>query len=407
MLSTTYDGEIGQDFAPRHLATANKKPYNFGFLTWSRRLPLRQPSRLTECFLLNGTFSIPLGLMSSNSDVADRRQPLAAATLPEFIADAENNLLSAVTEPAEILQRQFSPLVLVGPSGLGKSFLVQGLVARWSQGNAEAEIVTCTGADFARSLAEAIDTDAIDDFRSRFRQADILFLDDITELARKEAAQSELARTLDHLHAEDCLAIITSRITPSRLNRFLPQLVSRLLQGLVLPLKPPGPAARSELVLKLAERHGVRLPEASITLLISSGPSSVTALNGLLLQIKSLHTGPDPVCPKDIESLLESCNINALGNISSLAKLVARRFRLKVADLKSSSRRQRIVLARGTAMYLARKHTGLSLQRIGEYFGKRDHTTVLHACRQTEERLTTEPELREALNDIANQLNES
>jgi chromosomal replication initiator protein len=353
---------------------------------------------------LNGAFSIPLGLNLSNSNVADRHEPGSATALPEFIADAENTLLSVITDRSEILQRQFSPVVLVGPTGVGKSFLAQGLVDRWSEEYAPTEVVTCTGADFARSLAEAIDTDAIDDFRNRFREAKVLFLDDITELARKETAQYELAQTLDHLQANEGLAIITSRTPPARLSRFLPRLVSRLSRGLVVPMKHPGPAARRELVMRLADFQGIQLSEDSITLLVSDGPPSVTALSGLVRQIKSLPDSANSVDPLVIHPLLANRDVNASANMSSLTKLVARRFRLKVADLKSSSRRQKIVQARGAAMFLARKHTGLSLQRIGEYFGKRDHTTVLHACRQTEDRLNSEPDLRDAVNEITNQL---
>lgn len=353
---------------------------------------------------LNGVFSIPLGLNLSNSDVADRHELGSAAALPEFIADDENTLLSVITDRSEILQSQFSPVVLVGPSGVGKSFLAQGLVDRWSKEYAPIEVVSCTGADFARSLAEAFDTDAIDEFRNRFRGARVFFLDDVTELARKEAAQSELAQTLDHLQTNDSLAIITSRTPPARLSRFLPRLVSRLSRGLVVPMKSPGPAARRELVMRLADFQGIQLTEDSITLLVTDGPLSVTALGGLVRQIQSLHGGADSVGPQVIQPLLSDRDVTTNANMSSLTKLVARRFRLKVADLKSSSRRQKIVHARGAAMFLARKHTGLSLQRIGEYFGKRDHTTVLHACRQTEERLTSEPDLKDAVNEISNQL---
>lgn len=357
---------------------------------------------------MNEAFSIPLGLTFGNSQTAGQQQIGVAAFLPEFIADPENALLAAVVNPSEILTHQFSPLVFTGPAGVGKTFLTLGLVSRWSLENPDTEVVTCTGADFARGLSEAIDTDSIDDFRTRFRKSDILVLDDITELFQKEAAQAELARTIDHLHAEERMVIVTSRVPPRRLNRFSPHLISRLSQGLVLPLKPPGPAARREIVMRLAECHATQLSDDAATLLVRRGPASVVALNGLFLKIRTAQNGKSkPLDSNFIRSLLDESFAKSTPSISLVTKLVAKRFHLKVADLRSSSRRQQIVRARGAAMFLARTHTGLSLERVGEYFGKRDHTTVLHACRQTEERLTSEPELRDALADITNQLNES
>jgi len=356
---------------------------------------------------LNKAFSIPLGFTFDDSGTADRNNLGVAACLPEYVADPENTLLAAVTDPSKILRRQFSPLVLSGPSGVGKSFLAHGLKTRWSHENPQEKTLACTGADFARSLAKAIDTDAIGDFRTRFRSADILVLDNITELARKDAAQCEFARTIDHIHAKERIVIVTSRVPPSRLNRFSPQLISRLSQGLLLPLRPPGTSARREIVTRLAGRHGIQLSDDATTLLVSGGPVSVVSLNSFFLRIKASEPRTSqPLDHKFVRSLLAESSSDTSPNINAVTKIVAKRFRLKVADLRSSSRRQQIVRARGTAMFLARKHTGLSLERVGEYFGKRDHTTVLHACRQTEERLASDPELRNAVNDITNQLNE-
>lgn len=358
--------------------------------------------------MVNGVFSIPLGFTFGDSDVGDRQPATAVTALSEYIADDGNPLSAVNTELSELLQRRFSPLVLTGASGVGKSFLAQGLVARWSQEDPEREIVVCTGADFARALANAIDTDATEDFRRRFRTADILLVDDLTELARKEAAQIELARTLDHLHQQDRFAVVTSRVTPTRLSRFAPQLVSRLTQGLVLPLSPPGPAARREIVSRLADRFDVPLSDDSLTLLATSGPPSVSGLSGLVQRIKShSHEHSQPLSTQFVHSCLDEQTEQEGPAISSIAKLVARRFRLKVADLKSPSRRQAIVRARGAAMYLSREYTELSLERIGKFFGKRDHTTVLHACRQAEDRLSSDPVFKEALIEITSQLSES
>lgn len=355
--------------------------------------------------MVNGTFSIPLGNPDSDAGSAGCRSAGASVTQAEFIADAENTLLTTILQPQEIIANGFIPLVFTGPTGVGKSFLATGLVARWSQQDRMAVVASCTGADFCRLFREAIETDAIEEYRSRFRAVNFLVLDDLTELSGKDAAQIELASTIDDLLLHKQIVVVTSRTPPARLNRFVPQLASRLAQGLELPLKLPGPAARHELIRRLASRHSIQLSDESIALLVESGPHSASGLQGALLQMasESAHDSTR-LDPGTVIDYLTDRQQQSQFTVNSLAKLVARRFRLRVADLKSSSRRQTIVLARGVAMYLARQHTRLSLERIGEYFGKRDHTTVLHACRQIRLRLEREPELKEAVDDIKNQL---
>lgn len=354
--------------------------------------------------MVKGAFTIPLEHLGSESGGSRRRSGSSLGVRTEFVADSENALLTSIQLRSQLTDGDFCPLVLCGPTGVGKSFLAHGLVGRWANEDPLAEVVTCTGADFARLFREAVDTDAVDEFRRRFREADILLLDDVHELAGKDAAQVELASAIDELRAGGRVILITSPHLPTRLNQFLPQLISRLMCGLIVPLKMPGAAARRELILRVAQQHELSLDAKSLELLVRSGPQCPTGINGLLLKIRSDVNGDIQLDEQAVRRQLEDQQGRTSPTISTLTKMVARRFKLRVADLKSSSRRQAIVRARGAAMYLARRYTDLSLERLGEYFGKRDHTTVLHACRQVEQRVLSEPELKEILDDIENQL---
>lgn len=361
---------------------------------------------------MNGVFSISLDAYSGPR----RRSPPAArpavSSLPHYLGSAENALTKFAAELLADAVVRFNPLMFVGPTGVGKSHVSLGLAARWHAAHPHKKLVSTTGADFARAYAHAIDTDSLDEFRTRFRHAAFCVIDGLDELATKPAAQEDLALTLDELVNNDVRVLVTGRKLPAEMKSLSPRLCSRLSAGLVVPFVAPGAAARRIILVQLAEIHEVSLPEPVIDLL-ADGPDggeppfrTVPQLNHAILQLAAAAQSQKQLIDVPLVcELLEKNGPNKSPSLNLIAAAVAKCFALPTADLRSASRRQLAVRARGVAMLLARKFTDASLDSIGQHFGGRDHTTVLHACRKTEQLLLTDPTIRHAMDSVADKIN--
>ncbi len=336
-----------------------------------------------------------------------RKTPEVLELPRSFLAGPENRLaLAAVRAVLANKHPEYNPVVFYGPSGTGKSHLAHGLARACGGRRRRRDSLICTtAADFARALVDAIETQAMDDFRSRYRQASLLVVEDVSHLAGKEAAQRELLYTVDAMVAAGRWMVVTSRMAPGQMQEMLPGLRYRLTAGLTVPLAPPGPDARLAILRELAAARGLDMPAAVIRILADGMNGTVPELLGALMELEMWEqmeaSTVDTEAARRYLTQRDGAHQPALKRI---ALLTARSFSLKVADLRSSSRRRAVVTARGVAMYLARQLTHNSLQQIGRYFGGRDHTTVLHGCRQMERRLRTEPTIQETVEQLRTKL---
>jgi len=326
-------------------------------------------------------------------------------TLPAFVAGPENRLVEvAVRSLLANVDRHYNPIHLYGPPGSGKSHLAHGLARVWKS-RLHRSIVCTSAREFARGLAEAIQTKTTNDFTAPYRTAALLVLEDIDALQGRDAAQQELIAIVDALADAGRRILVTARTEPGRLTGMKPRLRGRLNQGLVVRLAPPGRDARATIVGQLARLRGLQLTEEAADVLADCVAGTVPDLDEALRGLSTERRAPfGPIDREDVRRYLKRNSAPTRPSIRQVAAVVARHFSVSVGDLRSPSRRRAAVCARGVAMYLARNLTGLSLQRIGKYFGGRDHTTVSHGCRRTEERIETEPEIREALIDLQQRL---
>jgi chromosomal replication initiator protein len=364
---------------------------------------------------VNGVVEIPLSASSCESAKTAVEQGRRPAVLREFFVGRENRLvlvavdscLRGLGEPlasnfdVQAPADQYSPLVLVGAPGVGKSHLALGMARYWRQARPD-DLVTCTtGADFARELADAIDTRTLDAWRARYRTSALLVLEDVSQLAARVAAQVELIHTLDALAARQAPVIVTSRLGISQIANLLPALESRLAAGLSITLSFPAADTRLALVQRLAAQRGTTIEPEALSLLAERFEASVPELFGALmyLETSSLLDGGTIRVEHARRYVHERAGCRVPG-LRGIVAQTARHFSISSAELKSASRRRAVVQARGVAMHLARQLTGKSLKRIGDYFGGRDHTTVLHSCRKTEEQLAANAELRRAVDQL-------
>lgn len=313
-------------------------------------------------------------------------QPHAAAG--SFVVGPENALVRELAQAVTTAAVRYNPLVLCGASGLGKSTLAHLLANRRAQALSLAHCLKTTGADLARALAHAAETNSVADLRSRHQRCDLLLVDDVHQLANRSAAQQFLAATLDALVRRGVLVLVTLPQLPQSIDGLLPMLASRLNAGLIVPLAPPEELARREIVRQLAERLELRLSGDSLAQLADAHGRRGTALTvprlrSTLLQLASASThGRQENGLALVAQVLDAQRPEAKAVVRQAIATVAKHFALSMAEVKGKSRQQTTVEARSLAMYLSRELTDLTLAQIGRLFGNRDHTTVLHAYRK-------------------------
>jgi chromosomal replication initiator protein len=356
--------------------------------------------------MADGVVTIPIPGQAVGGNPASRREHHGPATLGEFLAGAENRLVApAVNGVLAGHDCPYNPLVLYGPSGTGKSHLAAGLAAAWTAHARRGEVICVTCIDFARELADAIESQAIDDFRAKYRRAAMAVFEDVAELAKKDAAQEEFIHTLDALLGEGAQVVVTARASPCEMAELRPRLRARLCAGLAVPLAPPGLETRLAILRRWAELRGIKASAHVLELLARGFKGTVPQLAGamLRLEIPARHNGK-PIDAEAVRTLCSEADTCRKPSVREIAAATARHFSLRLAELRGSQRRRPIVVARGVAMLLARKLTEESLQQIGAYFARRDHTTVMHACQKTKELSGSDPAVRQALKQLERKL---
>jgi len=347
-----------------------------------------------------------------------------------FLADNANALLR-VFDDLSCLESVSSPIVLYGPSQTGKSLLSRSVAQRLAKVRAyrsyqhsvaeaantasQAELgedaagsvfgraISVSAADWSRQLQEAIETNSLTEFRERFVAAGTVQIDDLTQLKNSPFSQGQLVVLLDLLEEAGVPVFVTSAQHPAQLEEFRPDLVSRLLGGMVLPVKLPGPAAKRTYLSERADQLGLHFPEASFDWLVNHAPlPTFASLEGFLQEfsIRSKLSQTDPGIG-EIQSYFIEASSDSLDQLPDLViNTVADFFELTGEQLVSSCRRKTTVLARGLALSLIRHVYPLSLTALGQLFGKRDHSTILSALQATERRIQTDQTIRVSVVEI-------
>jgi chromosomal replication initiator protein len=236
-------------------------------------------------------------------------------------------------------------------------------------------------------------------------------LDDLQDLSGNVSTQQEFLATLDARIDEHRPVLVASRASPAELVHLLPGLQSRLVAGLAVPIAEPGTETRHAIVSRFLEDHGLQMTDEAEQLLAVSSRGvtrrlrTVGELNGALLELAQCPE--QPISATTIRQLLRRPTPGLNLTLRQITRQTARHFQLRSTELVGASRRQSTVRARGVAMYLARRLLGTSLEDLGTHFGGRDHSTVMHALRRTENDIRLEPVVQQAIEDITEQLGTS
>lgn len=326
---------------------------------------------------------------------------------PVFLVGPENTLVvAAVQAILEGAHPVWNPIFIYGPSGSGKSHLAQAITAAWRRTRPKRlKAIYITASEFAQQLSEAIEAESVDDLRNYYRSASLAVFDDVGQLRGKLAAQYELVYTIDALAACGSRVVLTAAVSPSEANYLAPALLARMTAGLVVPLAVPAAATRKALVRHFAELQQVDITEVAVNLLADNCPANPAALRGVIAQLYA-RTKLDcrTIDEAAVLKWLRQRGKDARPSLQQVTSETCRYFSLRVADLRGQSRRRLIASARGIAIYLVRELTNCSLKQIGHYFGRRDHTTVLHSYLKTKSAVKSDANTRSAVAAIRQRL---
>ncbi len=320
-------------------------------------------------------------------------------TFDTFVEGKSNQLARAASmQVAENPGGAYNPLFLYGGVGLGKTHLMHAIGNEIVRRNPRAKVAYLRSERFVADMVKALQLNAINEFKRYYRSVDALLIDDIQFFARKERSQEEFFHTFNALLEGGQQVIVTCDRFPKEIVDMEERLKSRFGWGLTVMVEPPELETRVAILMKKAEQVNVRLSSEAAFFIAQKIRSNVRELEGALrLVIANAHfTGSEITPPFIRESLKDLLALHEKQvSIDNIQRTVAEYYKIKVADLLSKRRTRTVTRPRQVAMSLAKELTNHSLPEIGDAFGGRDHTTVLHACKKILELQETDPGIRE------------
>src|SRR6266704_3802831 len=330
-------------------------------------------------------------------------------TFDTFVVGNNNNFAyAAALAVAQAPGKSYNPLFLYGGVGLGKTHLLHAIGHHVTVNKKGARVAYLSSEKFTNEYIDGIQNNQLVKFRKKYRQTDVLLIDDIQFLAGKERIQEEFFHTFNALHEGHRQIVLTCDRPASEIHNLEHRLVSRFEWGLVTDLQPPDVEMRLAILHKKAQLMGVDLPEEIINFLATRIRTNIRRLEGALIRVASFAalTGKK-LSVEVVEGLLREvlheegrCSIS----IEIIQKKVAEHFDIRLADMTSKRRPESIAFLRQIAMFLSRQMTEISLNAIGEAFGGRDHGTVLHACKLVKDRMQVDPTVRQVVSYLEKQL---
>jgi chromosomal replication initiator protein len=330
-------------------------------------------------------------------------------TFDSFVVGNNNNFAYAASlAVAQSPGKSYNPLFLYGGVGLGKTHLLHAIGQYVAQHKKGARVAYLSSEKFTNEYIDGIQNNQLVRFRKKYRQTEVLLIDDIQFLAGKERIQEEFFHTFNALHEAHRQIVLTCDRPANEIQNLEHRLVSRFEWGLVTDLQPPDVEMRLAILNKKAQIMGVQLPEEIMDFLATRIRTNIRRLEGALIRVASFAalTGKK-LSLEVVEGLLREVlheEGRASISIEIIQKRVAEHFDIRLADMTSKRRPENIAFPRQVAMFLSRQMTENSLSAIGEAFGGRDHGTVLHACRLVKDRMEVDANVRQVVSYLEKQL---
>lgn len=327
-----------------------------------------------------------------------------------FVVGNNNRFAHAASlAVAEAPSKAYNPLFIYGGAGLGKTHLMHAIGHFILQHNPKTKVLYVSSEMFTNELIKAIREDKNVEFRNKYRNIDVLLIDDIQFIEKKERTQEEVFHTFNTLYDADKQIILSSDRPPKEITTLEERLRSRFEWGLIADIQPPDYETRVAILRNKSELEGLETTDSLlevIGIIAEKIQSNIRELEGAFIRVIAYANLTNQKITKELaKEVLKDVFASHDHPITPelIKKHVCKHFNIKQADLESSKRSRNLAYPRQIAMYICRNLTDLSLPKIGESFGKRDHTTVLHAC----EKISGDLKVNESLKDIINSLEKS
>ena len=348
-------------------------------------------------------------LQNQNTKAPHTFQPIfnPKYTFDHFVVGASNQFANAAClAVANLPAKNYNPLFIYGGVGLGKTHLLHAIGNHIFQNHILPEvkkICYLSSEEFTNELINSLRYEKMDEFRNKFRRMDILLIDDIQFISGKERTQAEFFHTFNSLYEARKQIVVTSDKFPKDIPNFEERLRSRFEWGLIADIQPPDIETKVAILKKKAEIEKISLPNDVAFFLASQIDSNIRVLEGSLIRIGAFASLTKT--PVDIQLAKEVLkNIiklkEELISIDVIQKVISSFFNIKISDLKVKRKTKGYVVPRQIAMYLCRKLTNSSLLEIGEKFGGKDHSTVLHSIKKVEEKIEKETSFKEMIENL-------
>lgn len=326
-------------------------------------------------------------------------------TFDTFVIGSGNRFAHAASlAVAEAPAKAYNPLFIYGGVGLGKTHLMHAIGHYVIEHNPSAKVVYLSSEKFTNEFINSIRDNKAVDFRNKYRNVDVLLIDDIQFLAGKESTQEEFFHTFNALHEESKQIVISSDRPPKEIPTLEDRLRSRFEWGLITDITPPDLETRIAILRKKAKADGLDIPNEVMLYIANQIDSNIRELEGALIRIVAYSS----LINKDINAdlaaealkdIIPSSKPRVI-TIQDIQRIVGEEYNIKLDDFKAKKRTKTVAFPRQIAMYLSRELTDFSLPKIGEEFGGRDHTTVIHAHEKISKLLLTDSQLDKKIQEI-------
>jgi chromosomal replication initiator protein len=326
-------------------------------------------------------------------------------TFDTFVIGSGNRFAHAASlAVAEAPAKAYNPLFIYGGVGLGKTHLMHAIGHYVLEHNPSAKVVYLSSEKFTNEFINSIRDNKAENFRNKYRNVDVLLIDDIQFLAGKESTQEEFFHTFNTLHEDNKQIIISSDRTPREIPTLEDRLRSRFEWGLITDITPPDLETRIAILRKKAKADGLDIPNEVMLYIANQIDSNIRELEGALIRVVAYSS----LINKDINADLAAEALKdiipgskpKMITIHDIQRTVGEQFNIKLEDFKAKKRTKSVAFPRQIAMYLSRELTDYSLPKIGEEFGGRDHTTVIHAHEKISKLLQSDSQLQRQIKEL-------
>ncbi|GAA0127046.1 chromosomal replication initiator protein DnaA [Clostridium senegalense] len=387
-----------KDLIINSIKSVSNKTYNVEFFVVSEEALEKESSKKEE---------ITQRRLMVNDEMSAILNP--KYTFDSFVIGNSNRFAHAASlAVAESPAKAYNPLFIYGGVGLGKTHLMHAIGHYIQDVNPKSKVVYVSSEKFTNELINSIKDDKNVEFRNKYRNIDVLLIDDIQFIAGKERTQEEFFHTFNALHEANKQIILSSDRPPKEIPTLEDRLRSRFEWGLIADIQPPDFETRIAILKKKADVESLDIPNDVMVYIATQIKSNIRELEGALIRIVAYSSLTNreinvDLATEALKDIISSKNARQI-TIELIQDIVSSYYNLKIEDFKSSRRTRNVAFPRQIAMYLSRKLTDMSLPKIGEEFGGRDHTTVIHAYEKISQALKKDENLQSSVSDLTKKI---